>query len=114
MAAAAIAVVAFALTRGDGDDVAGTRAGDRAARSIVTPPRIYPYPAPVVRRFVRACVRQAPGEGRTCRCVIADLQTRLPYPEFEAGDEAIRRGEPLPAGVRRELDAATRLCRASA
>jgi hypothetical protein len=112
VAAAAIAAVAFALTRGDGEDEAGERAGVRAARSVVTPPRVYPYPAPVVRRFVRACVREAPGEGRTCRCVIADLQTRLPYPEFQAADQAIRRGRPLPARARREFDASTRLCRA--
>ena len=109
-----VAAAAFLMTRGDDGDGAGRGAGGRAAESIVTPPRIYPYPAPAVRRFIRECVRSAPDERRTCRCVVGDLQTRLPYEEFAAADRAIRRGQAMPERARREFDAATRYCRESA
>jgi hypothetical protein len=92
----------------------GRAGGERAAESIADPPRVYPYPRAAVRRFVAECVRSAPAERRTCRCVIDDLQTRLPYDEFAAADRAIRRGDPVPERARREFAAATRLCRESA
>lgn len=114
VAAVALALVAIAVIGGDEEESIGARAGVRAARSIVTPPRIYPYPAPAVRRFVAECVRAAPDERRTCSCVIGDLQTRLPYRDFAAADRAIRDGRPLPQPARREFDAATRYCRATA
>jgi hypothetical protein len=111
LAAAAVVVVAVAALDGDGSDRTGERVGVRAARSIVTPPRIYPYPAAAVSDFVGACVMSAPDEVRTCRCVVDDLQTRLPYPEFQAGDRAVRRGQPLPPRAKAAIDAATRECR---
>jgi hypothetical protein len=112
-AAAGAVVLAVVLLRGGGGDDTGARAGERAAQSIVTPPRIYPYPAPAVKRFVAACVRSAPDEERTCRCVVDDLQTRLPYADFAAADAAIRRGQTLPPRARGAIDASTRECRAA-
>jgi hypothetical protein len=112
LAAAAIAVV-VAVALPERDDHSGTRAGARAARSVVVPPRIYPYPAAAVRDFVDGCVRSAPAEERTCRCVVDDLQTRLPYADFAAADRAIRRGQPPSRRARGAIDAATRECRRS-
>ena len=109
-----VAAAVLLIASGDGSDAGGQAAGGRAARSIVTPPRIYPYPAAAVRRFVAECVRSAPDERRTCRCVVDDLQTRLPYREFAAADRATRGGRPLPARARRAFVAATRFCRATA
>lgn len=106
-----IAASALLITSDGGRDGVGTGAGGQAAESVVAPTRIYPYPRGAVRRFVAECVRSAPEERRTCRCVIDDLQTRLPYREFAAADRAIRRGEPLPPRARRAFGAATRLCR---
>ena len=114
LAVAAIALLAFALTRGEDVGVEGRGLGGSAAERIADPPRVYPYPREAIRRFVAECVRAAPGERRTCRCVVADLQTRLPYPEYAAADRAIRRGDPIPPRARREFDAATRLCREAA
>ncbi len=109
-----VAVAVLLIRHGDDEGRTGDAAGGRAAESIVTPPRIYPYPEAAVRRFVRECLRSAPDELRTCRCVVEDLQTRLPYDQFAAADRAIRRGRPIPERARREFDAATRLCRESA
>ena len=108
-------VVAGLLVTSDSDSERfGSGAGTRAAESIVDPPRIYPYPAAAVRRFVAECVRSAPDERRTCRCVIDDLQTRLPYDDFASADRATRRGERLRPRARRAFAAATRLCQATA
>ena len=114
LAVAALAAVAFALTRGDDVGDAGRGLGGQAPKRMADPPRVYPYPPAVVKRFVRECVRAAPAERRTCRCVVDDLQTRLPFKEFAAADAAIRRGAPIPERAKREFDAATRLCRESA
>jgi hypothetical protein len=107
LAAAAVAG-AVALTVG-GDDRA--RVAPDAARHVLTPSRIYPYPDAAVRDFVDACVRSPPDEERTCRCVVDDLQTRLPYRDFAAADRAIRRGQPPSARARGAIDVATRECR---
>ena len=108
-----IAASALLITSDGGRDRVGTGAGGQAAESVVAPRRVYPYPRRVVRRFLSECVRSAPEERRTCRCVIDDLQTRLPYRDFTAADRAIRRGEQLSPRARRAFDAATRLCRAT-
>jgi hypothetical protein len=115
LAAAAVALVLVAVLGGGGDGHrTGARVGARAAQSIVVPPRIYPYPASAVRDFMGACVRSAPAEERTCRCVVDDLQTRLPYADFAAADAAARRGRPLPPRARIAIDASTRECRRAA
>jgi hypothetical protein len=109
LAAAAVAG-AVALATG-GDD--RTRVAPHAAQRALTPPRIYPYPAAAVREFVDACVRSAPREERTCRCVVDNLQTRLSYRDFASADRAIRRGQPPSSRAKGAIDAATRECRAS-
>lgn len=108
-----IVVSGLLITSDGGRDRVGTGMGRQAAESVVAPPRVYAYPRRAVRRFVAECVRSAPEERRTCRCVIDDLQARLPYREFAAADRAIRQGERLPPRARRAFGAATRYCRAT-
>src|SRR4051812_7379282 len=96
LAVAAIAIAVAAALHG-GPERGRSYGGRRAAESIVNPPRIYPYPAAAVRDFLSACTEPAPdaAEARVCRCVVDDLQTRLPYADFAAADRAIRAGRPL-------------------
>jgi hypothetical protein len=111
-AAAAIAVAVALIARG-GRDHTGEGAGARAAQSIVVPPKVYPYPATAVQRFVRSCARTGSGEESTCACVVDDLQTRLPYADYAAADRAVRSGRAPPPGAAAAIAASTRLCRGS-
>jgi hypothetical protein len=115
LAVAAIAIAVAAALDG-GSERGRSYVGRRAAESIVHPPRIYPYPAAAVRDFVAACSKSAPNatEARICRCVVDDLQTRLPYADFAAGDRAIRAGRPLPPRASGAIAASTRECRRAA
>jgi hypothetical protein len=115
LAVAAIAIAVAASLDG-GSERRPSHVGRRAAQSIVDPPRIYPYPAAAVRDFISACTASAPDatEARICRCVVDDLQTRLPYPDFAAADRAIRAGRPLPPRADGAIAASTRDCRRAA
>ena len=113
LAVAAIAIAVAAALDDGGSKRRPSYVGRRVARSIVHPPRIYPYPAAAVGDFVAACAKSAPDatDARICRCVVDDLQTRLPYPDFAAADRAIRAGRPLPPRASGAIAASTRECR---
>jgi hypothetical protein len=112
LAVAAIAIALAATLDGESKRQP-SYVGRRVAQSIVHPPRIYRYPAAAVSDFVAACAKSAPDatEARICRCVVDDLQTRLPYPDFSAADRAIRAGRPLPPRANGAIAASTRECR---
>jgi hypothetical protein len=109
----AVAAIAITMALDGGSKRRPSYVGRRVAQSIVHPPRIYPYPAAAVRDFVAACATSAPDatEARICRCVVDDLQTRLPYADFAAADRAIRAGRPLPPRANGAIAASTRECR---
>jgi hypothetical protein len=93
--ALAVAAVAAALAGCGGDEATDDDDG---------------YPQEAVDAFVAECRREPGANADTCRCVVAELQERMAFAEFERADAALKAGRDAGVVAMEKLRAAVGAC----